>query len=161
MPSDLQKILGMLPSLSVTDLDLLSVHVKALRQLPSNGRNETIADNSLDDVVNTICRTLESCGSGYVNATVLSRRSTPSIRENIAQLDKYIDKVSKEKNYRTAFLSIAVRLLYEDLLRMGIPVSGRTIMMHLHRIPGIINTNFPGYAENGLLDKIVGGGKNI
>lgn len=54
-----------------------------------------------------------------------------------------------------ALLQTGLRLLYEDLLRMDVAVSSRTMMQHIHRVPAVINAAFPGYAEAGLLRRIV------
>lgn len=54
-----------------------------------------------------------------------------------------------------ALARVSVRLLIQDLQEMHIAVSARTIMNHIHRIPGVLNKYFPGYAAAGLLHLIV------
>jgi hypothetical protein len=62
----------------------------------------------------------------------------------------------ESRTQRHAFLLLAVELLYDDLADMGISVSARTMMSHVHRIPAVVNRSFPFYAEAGMLGKIVG-----
>jgi hypothetical protein len=62
----------------------------------------------------------------------------------------------ESRTQQRAFLVLAIGLLYDDLADMGIAVSARTMMSHVHRIPAVVNRSFPFYAEAGMLGKIVG-----
>ena len=62
------------------------------------------------------------------------------------------------RTQRRAFLLLAMELLYEDLVNMGIAVSARTMMSHVHRIPAVVGRSFPGYAGAGMLGMIVRSG---
>lgn len=56
---------------------------------------------------------------------------------------------------RQALLVVGIELLYKNLAQIGIAVSARTLMSHIHRVPAVINKSFPLYAQNGMLRMIV------
>jgi hypothetical protein len=52
-------------------------------------------------------------------------------------------------------LRLAFGLTLEELAHMGVPVSASVLMNHVHRVPGVLDTHFPGYREAGLLKLVV------
>jgi hypothetical protein len=52
-------------------------------------------------------------------------------------------------------LRLALGLTLEELTHMGVPVSASVLMNHVHRVPGVLDTHFPGYREAGLLKLVV------
>jgi hypothetical protein len=59
------------------------------------------------------------------------------------------------RNEQRALLRIGVSLLYADLERMGLAITSRLLMAHVHRIPAVINRAFPGYRKIGALKLIL------
>lgn len=55
-----------------------------------------------------------------------------------------------------ALTRLSVNLLIQDMERMGVAVSARTLMNHIHRLPAVLNKAFPGYAAAGLLHLVLG-----
>lgn len=55
-----------------------------------------------------------------------------------------------------ALTRLSVNLLIKDLQSMGVAVSARTLMNHIHRLPAVLNKAFPGYAAAGLLHLVLG-----
>lgn len=63
----------------------------------------------------------------------------------------FVTEHTKNRAGAQTMLMVAVKLLHADLMDMGIAVSTRTMMAHVHRLPALINRQFPGYAASGLL----------
>ena len=77
-------------------------------------------------------------------------------RGKIDDLKIYFEKISKSKLVQDAMLKEAVSLLYFDLLSwQDFSVSSHTLLQQIHRIPSVLNRAYPGYAESGLLTKVV------
>lgn len=55
-------------------------------------------------------------------------------------------------------LRLALGLTLEELAAMGAPVSASVLMNHVHRVPGVLDTHFPGYREAGMLRLVVRSG---
>ncbi len=54
-----------------------------------------------------------------------------------------------------AIITLGFELLYRNLRDQSMPATARTLMRHTHRIHGVLDSNFPGYSEAGLLGWIV------
>lgn len=52
-------------------------------------------------------------------------------------------------------IRLSVELLIKNLLTMNVPVSTTMVMAHVHRIPGVLNRAFPGYAAGGMLNLVI------
>jgi hypothetical protein len=52
-------------------------------------------------------------------------------------------------------LRLALGLTLEKLTHMGVPVSASVLMNHVHRVPGVLDTHFPGYRKAGMLRLLV------
>lgn len=59
------------------------------------------------------------------------------------------------KTQQRALLRVGAELLHENLEAMGFPVSSRTMIANIHRLPSVINQQFPGYAQAGLFTMII------
>lgn len=112
-----------------------------------------------DVVLYVLCDVMHKSGVEHV---------TPQTLRNTSHFKPFADKcpavieffggtlqVQHARIRTEALLQTGLRLLYEDLLNMGVTVSSRTMMQHIHRVPAVINAAFPGYAEAGLLRRIV------
>lgn len=55
-------------------------------------------------------------------------------------------------------LRLSLGLTLEELTAMGAPVSASVLMNHVHRVPGVLDTHFPGYREAGMLKLVVRSG---
>ena len=78
-----------------------------------------------------------------------------SFKEKAAVLITQLKTAKISRTRIRVFLEQAIELLYIDLRDQNIPPTSRTLMMHIHRLPAIIDTSFPGYAAAGLLHWIV------
>lgn len=67
----------------------------------------------------------------------------------------YFRRITNNKVKLRALIRMSIRMLYRDLAKMNVSASTRTMMNHWHRIPAVINANFPGYAKAGLLSLLI------
>ncbi|HKU52519.1 MAG TPA: hypothetical protein VJQ25_08630, partial [Nitrospira sp.] len=67
----------------------------------------------------------------------------------------FLKQAGSRRVQQQRLLSIAVELLYQDLGQQNIPASLVTVIRHIHRLPAVMDRNFPQYAMNGLLGLLV------
>lgn len=129
--------------------------INALNQLKGNpitiGKDVPSNDWTLID----IAQILSSRGIEFTSPAILARRcpSIASYRDKVQALDEFLSSVPKVQ--QRALFRVGIMLLCNNLAEMNVPVSGISIMNHIHRMPSLINRAFPGYARFGLLQMII------
>lgn len=175
---DLTNILAQLPQLSVEDRRTIKQRLVALETLespskigafaedprkplkmgvsedPQNGR---FSPKSLEnnDILGAICDFMAFSGVETPHFGVLQRLSNKAFEDKIPAIASYLGSSDLTKLQRRAILFVGVQLLYDNLCEMGIAVTSRTLMSHIHRLPACLNRAFPGYAKMGHLRFIV------
>lgn len=81
-------------------------------------------------------------------------RHYSTFKQKSGPVYEYVKPVGT-RNEQRALLRIGVSLLYADLERMGLAITSRLLMAHVHRIPAVINRAFPGYRKIGALKLIL------
>lgn len=159
----LKEITVQMHDLSIEELDQLINRAKAMRSLAGNGGNNApsgvIRDNSdLAFVLKCASETAQQLGadqSAYFQLHKAANNS-PVLREKISSIMIFLrQQAGVEKARQYALLCVGMRLLYKDMTEAGYPVSARTILAHIHRLPAIMNKNFPGYAYAGMLHLVI------
>lgn len=107
-------------------------------------------------VSEAICKVMSRAGTECPSpSTIRKSAAYAGARAKFDDLAAFFDKVSKQRLVQDAALSIAIELLYDDLVAWGIPVSSHTLLAQCHRIPSTLNRAFPGYAQMGILAKLI------
>jgi hypothetical protein len=75
-------------------------------------------------------------------------------------VEKYLQSVG-HKNAQRALLRAGLTAMHKRMTTMRIPISYLTFMSWIHRLPGCINREFPGYMESGLLTMIIRGENHV
>jgi len=125
----------------------------------ASGAKEATADHTAFMLCDMIATFMKNAGADFTSSFVL--RKTPqysSFRQKVVEdgMHDYFHKAMGNNRVRTrALMRLSVGLLYDNLLAMSLPVSSRLMLAHAHRIPSVINTAFPGYAENGMLHMVI------
>ena len=147
-------ILSQLSALSPTERSTIRTRLSALDSLddgPSNGVQKQEHGN---EVLHAICSFMQQKGLETTPASMLIR--SPQYRAFATKCPLVIEFLGPlSKLERETLLFIGVGLLYDNLCKMGVVVTTRTLMSHIHRLPGCINRAFPGYAGAGYLKRIV------
>lgn len=152
------RIVAELPHMSKPDRDRILVAIRALDCLglveQSKKRTEDVdLDWSLDAIVDVFV----SHGVEFPSRTMLIRSNSYSgYKAKLTQVMRFLDGFDRAE--KRALFTIGIKLLYENLAQLGIPVTAGTILGHVHRVPGVINKAFPGYAEAGMLGLVIGKG---
>ena len=150
---DLHDVMARLPHLSATELTTLSARVKALQQVAGNAPAETTL---ADTVLETISEVLRGYGVDMASAMMMKRsHNFGAFSDKIPGLTAWMDQITRNRIEQRAVLTIAVDLLYQDLKHLTLPITGRTMMNHIHRIPAVMDASFPGYAKYGLLRMLI------
>ena len=149
------EILERLPALSKAEMQQVKARVTVLSQGPSGQVNH--ADTDVLLVLSVIQAVMFSRGADMTTVAGLQRAAQyRSMADKVPALVGYLHRAGiKDRIEVRAILSIAVDLLYRDLTQMGLTTSSRTIMQHLHRIPAVLNKQFPGYAKMGWLGMLL------
>ena len=79
----------------------------------------------------------------------------PSFAEKVPQVLSSLGAKEFTVLELRTLLRLALGLTLEELTHMGVPVSASVLMNHVHRVPGVLDTHFPGYREAGLLKLVV------
>ena len=107
-------------------------------------------------VTEAICRSFRSMNVECPSPNTLRKSSAYSgAKDKFDDLAAFFEKISQNKLVQDRALVIAIEGLYVSLQGWGIAVSSHTILQQVHRLPSILNQQFPGYSASNLLHKIV------
>lgn len=149
--------------LNPSELIKLRTELTAMLALPHKGAREPQQD--VDDArfgLWAIADELQRSGTEHDAMGRLSvHRDRAQFNKHYQAVNQYFTKAGLDKIQRRALFQIGLKLLYDNLTAMGIPVTSVTMMHHVHRVPAMINQQLPGYAESGLLHLVVGGKSHV
>jgi hypothetical protein len=140
-----------LPKLDAAELAEVRQHLALLRTLAGEGPVDV--DEQL--VIDAISIVLRENGMGASIEQFTGSSAHVSFKEKLPDLHAFLALASKQRNEQRAILYVGVSLLYDHLIKFGIPVGTRVLMTHIHRVPEFINAAFPGYTRAGLLPWIM------
>lgn len=152
--SGLDQILPKLSQLTADELSSLRSRISALASLGG----VSFTNSNADLVLEAICDYLTSKGLEHPYPNQL--RKSPQYRSFANKCDAVILYLgTKVRIEQRALLALGVDLLYKNLGDIGIAVTSRTMMAHIHRLPACMNRAFPGYAANGHLSFVIRRGR--
>lgn len=172
-----EKVKGLCKSLSSDELrdvrDFCSLLISAG---PSVVVKNAVATNAADEMVTTILdlivEVMVSEGADVMTRTMLEKtgdfaafrrkivgdRGTQTLENRYGSLHSFFKTViARNRVKRRALIKVAVRCLYQDIVRMNGAANARTMMAQVHRLPAVLNASFPGYAKAGILHLVVRG----
>jgi hypothetical protein len=156
MREELRKAMEATKGLTTDELNELKTHIGALVSFgPSSADKIVSASNHNDWVLMSIV--------DYMRANQIDLAGVPQLtggkhydtfKGKLPAIHNFLKPVGR-RNSQLALLRLGLGLLHHDLLDLNLAVSSRLVMAHIHRLPGVINRAFPGYAQAGVLDKII------
>lgn len=157
-PEEYKQWISKLPRLTSQQCEDLSIRIKLLSKTTnkqSNGKQEFS-----DRILNTICNVMKKRNVETPSLSTLRKSAAyESSKGKFVDLSVFFESISKSKLVQDSILKEAVDLLYLDLLQWkGVAVSSHLLLKQIHRIPSVLNRSFPGYAQSGMLTKLVKGG---
>lgn len=110
-----------------------------------------------DRVLHAICEVLTKNRVECPSYSVLRKSvAYTNAKGKMDDLEKFFDTISKSRLMQDQVLKESVLLLYNDLLKWDdVAISSYTIIGQVHRLPSVLNKSFPGYAQSGILHRIV------
>ena len=150
-------------SLSVAQL------MQEIEKLPQNQRQELhswiLASASLEHAVVTtderavaeaICNSVDALSGGKSHVLQLQRHNGwKAFVEKVPQVLDFIREGGcADRLEQMMMVRIGIKYLYRQLTDSGYTATSYTIMAQFHRVPAIINSQFPGFARCKLLGKI-------
>lgn len=156
MRDELRKAINATKGLTTEELALLRTHISAMIALGPSSADTILTASGHDDwVLMGICDYMRSNQLDLAGVQQLtSGKHYDTYKEKLPSLHRYL-KSAGNKNVQRALLRLGIGLLHFDLVAIGLAVSSRLLMAHIHRVPGVINRAFPGYAQAGLLSMII------
>jgi hypothetical protein len=154
--TQLSDILQSLPNL--TQDEILQVRNRATMLLDYGPAAKANTNGHADEqfVLEAIVSVLSKMGVEHSSITVLKRQMDyKAFADKVPNLIKYLNMASTNRIEQRAILHASIELLYRNLIQIGLPISGRTLMSHIHRVPAVVNQAFPAYAECGMLSWII------
>ena len=157
MPKDNHKrVLSLLCTLDAAELEDVINRAKAYRNMAcADMRDWAKTDGMI--ILECIADTMGSMGLDGTSADRLAK--TPHYKEFVPKcgdLMQWVRAHTCTQNQERALLRMGVKLMAENLQKANWEVNSRIIARHIHRLPGIVNMAFPGYASNGMLKLMLG-----
>lgn len=79
----------------------------------------------------------------------------PAFSQKVPAIMTWMAKEKLNKSQRRLLMHTAFSLLYAEKTRMNLACSARVMMREVHRLPALVDAEFPGYAKAGWLALIV------
>ena len=165
MSTLLQRVLGDLSSLSPSDRGRVVEKAKLLNSMASSQSTSTTqhaapvqTDDLLLDALSEVVE--RRTGERVYPAMLRKSQQYAAFRDKTPPLMEFFEKHASRRNERRALVAVAFGVLYDDLARMNVSISARTLLSHAHRLPAVLDVAFPGYASSSLLGMVVGSTKD-
>ncbi len=145
-----QRVLKDLPLLTTDEREAIKARIVARGTLETNTVSSQMGDEVL--VLEAIVDVVQRLSGEVVSVYELRRMNGyTGFKTKAISLLETLGKSSGTRLKKIAVLTLGIELLYRDLRDQLLPCSSRTLMRHVHRVPAVLDTNFPGYAESGLM----------
>lgn len=160
---DFQEIIKALPALERGEVERVRAACTAILHLTPDAGDVTEKDKVVqvqgDDelwVIHGIRSVLQSLGVEYPGMGLLQRAPEySSFKEKIPGLMEYLRKAHPQRRCQFIILRLGIKLLLDNLRQLGLAISARALLRHIHRLPSVLNAAFPGYAEAGMLGMLI------
>lgn len=143
-----------LPTLTKQQVNDVSNRIKILSF--ASGKEFTGKQDFGARVSEAICATFRKLGVECPSPNTLRKSAAYAhSKDKFDDLASFFEKVSQQRLVQDAVLVIGIEQLYNSMLSWGHPISSHTVLNHIHRVPAALNKAFPGYAQVGLLTRLV------
>lgn len=152
-------MLRLLPGLTGEELSKVAGAVSLLRKGTPGAASVAVADTGNVDhylLLELVSRTMSNLGADHSKPAVLERtKGFDAFCRKVPGVMQYVRAQCKTRVQQEGLLRIGIGLLRDNLEQMGWPTSSATIMAHIHRLPSVLNREFPGYASAKMLHLVV------
>lgn len=162
---DIETILRIIPTLNSRDRARIRERLDVSNSLglTKAARSDAVEETTSDDIwiLDAIVKYMQDMGLDLSGADQMRGGAHYSkFKAKVPAIVAFVKPVGNKTQQRAA-VKIGVELLVQELMKIGLAVTSRSLMNHAHRIPSMINRAFPGYVQAGLLSMIVRGDKSV
>lgn len=158
---DIASIEAAIPKLSDEDFARLEKAVALRRAFGGAGKAETVTTKLSTDeliVLEVLASYMTHIGVDAASAGMLAKTSNfQAFKRKIPALMETLKQSKLTRNETRAVIRSAIDMLYHRLVDQGLDTTSRRMMDHIHRLPALLDVNFPGYAMMGHLRLTVRG----
>lgn len=158
----MRDILASLPTLPPDDLSSLRARAGALLQLgghPTTGddapgpvpRGPVASDARIKRYAAVIVDALQDTGMSVSMPRVEGCVATSIWVDRVTMIENYLRPSALDVPSLVVVVRLGVRLLMANMQKMKVPITPRSLVTQLHRVPPMLDLEFPGYATMGLL----------
>jgi len=152
-----KEIIFSLPNLTGSEIRDLRARIdfllKGEKSHNENKNGEESLESMLLELIHRLCR-----DHGLESRPVSALRSGNSYNAFVEKVPQVMDSLNTsllDNRQLRAVLRIGLDITLRMLITMGVPVSASVLMNQIHRIPGVLDTEFPSLREAGMLKLIV------
>lgn len=149
----LSDVLKELPFLERNDLMAIRARVNALLTVGGGpaGKVQSVRDD-VAWVLDIVASFSKNVGIGASEGGMLRKIAPTGFADKVAGVLAYLERAGcRDARDKRAALTTGLDALHRDLTSLRLASSPKLLMMHLHRIPSVVNREFPGYAAAGIL----------
>lgn len=150
-------VLQILPKLTSTERNKIASAIKALDQFNISNVDKSAKTNSdLELFLSILSQFLSDKGLEYSSPNMLKRnRAYKSFANKIEHMQEWIDGLSMSKVQKGSFFMIGIELLHNYIVRDKKVIGATLLMLNIHKLPQVVDAQFPGYYRLGLLNMVI------
>lgn len=148
--------------LTTSELQELRAHITVLLQLgPASADRAVAISEAPEELVYLAEHGRDRGGIPIATTDMMNGAHYDAFKNKLPRVRAYISQVGSKTAQRALF-KLGLVLIERSLRAVGAAPTYVSLMQNLHRMPGLINREFPGYAANGILKLIIRGeDKNV
>ena len=145
--------------LTTLELQELRAHLNVLLQFGPSSADRAVATAEAPEELLMIAQHGRDKGGALVPVTdLMHAKQYDTFKVKLPRVQAFIAQVGS-KNAQRGLFRLGLVLLERDIRMRRMTPSYMQFMNEVHRIPALINREFPGYAANGMLRLIIRGEK--
>lgn len=153
-------ILKILPKLSQNDLRQIKTHLDFLLQT-TNKVNQLEDKKIFYDIIGSIIYQKTRDRTPFYNIFIVSKHKK-ILDHAFSFINNYFNSITSNikikkstKIVRQKFYMTFAKLIVAYLDRINVPISMSAVLKCVEKFPGLLDSEFPGYLEAGLVEKIL------
>lgn len=141
--------------LNTNELQQLRNHISVLLQLgPASADRAVAISEAPEELVYLAEHGRDRGGIPVATTDMMNGAHYDAFKQKLPRVRAFISQVGSKTAQRALF-KLGLVLLERSMRAQGVAPTYVSLMQQLHRVPGLINREFPGYAANGMLKLII------
>lgn len=157
----LAKAIRATKGLTSQELQELRTHITVLLQLgPSSADRAVAISEAPEELVYLAEHGRDRGGIPVATTDMMNGAHYDAFKTKLPRVRAFILQVGSKTAQRALF-KLGLVLIERGMRVNGVAPTYVSLMQQIHRIPGLINREFPGYSANGMLTLIIRGEDNV